>query len=63
MEEQLVKVCKMYERKLSELMTEKEYARFIKHVASEVYAPSEQENADYKDFVLQNNRIAIGGVE
>ena len=64
-EQRLNKIVLEYERKLAELMPDDEYWKYITGVAQKLFREEIDEMADgeFKDFVLENYRNIVGGVE
>ena len=54
--EQLMKLCKMYEDKLLQLMGKKKYFKFVDECAKSLFADSVSNlpNGDFKQFILDN---------
>lgn len=64
-EQRLNKIVLEYEQKLAELMPDDEYWEFVSGIARKLFREEIDEMADgeFKDFVLENYRNIVGGVE
>lgn len=64
-EQRLNKVTQEYEKKLAELMPENEYWEYITSIARKLFREEidEMDDGEFKDFVLENYRSIVGGVE